>query len=121
MLCAQRAHMGLEPCAALLDRVDGDVEIFTQLCDLFLEDAPKRLELIRSAFGAADARTVAREAHAYKGAASAFDADEVVSAARQLEHVAASGDLRAAQHLLEALETHSRTLIDAVRAGRELV
>lgn len=115
----KRTHMALGPCGALLNRVGGDVAIFAELCDLFLEDAPRRLELIRSALSVADARTVVREAHAYKGAAAAFDAEEVVSAARQLEHVAASGDLRDAPKLLEALEAHSQTLIDAVRAGKE--
>jgi two-component system, sensor histidine kinase and response regulator len=112
--------MGIGPCAVLLERVGGDADIFAELCDVFLEDAPKRLEMIRSALRAADARTVEREAHAFKGAASAFDANEAVSAAYQLEQAAASGDLGDAQRLLEILEAHGQALIDAVRGGKDL-
>ena len=52
--------MGIGPCSALLERVGGDVDIFVELCDVFLDDAPKRLELIRAALATADARTLAR-------------------------------------------------------------
>jgi HPt (histidine-containing phosphotransfer) domain-containing protein len=107
------------PCAALLDRVGGDEQIFVELCEAFLDDAPKRLEVIRAALGAGDARTVQREAHAFKGSAGAFDALEVVTVARQLEQLAATGDLRDAHHLLTLLEFRSRALLDAVREGKE--
>ena len=111
--------MATGPCAALLDRVGGDHEIFAELCAAFLDDAPKRLELIRSSLAAGDARTLQREAHAFKGSAGAFDALDVVAIARQLEQLAAAGDLRDAHHLWPLLEARSRTLLDAVRAGRE--
>jgi two-component system sensor histidine kinase/response regulator len=111
--------MATGPCAALLDRVGGDAEIFQELCDVFLDDAPRRLDLIRAALVTQDATGVQREAHAFTGAAAAFDALDVVAAARQLEHLASAGDLTDAHHLWRILEAHSRTLIDAVRAGRE--
>jgi HPt (histidine-containing phosphotransfer) domain-containing protein len=102
-----------------LDRVGGDEQICAELCDVFLEDAPARLEAMRAALVKGDAQTVQREAHAFKGSAGAFDAVEVVAAARQLEHQAATGDLRDAHLLWKLLDARSRTLIDAVRAGRE--
>jgi HPt (histidine-containing phosphotransfer) domain-containing protein len=107
------------PCAALLDRVGGDEQIFVELCEAFLDDAPKRLELIRAALVSGDARTVQREAHAFKGSAGAFDAVEVVTIARQLEQLAATGDLANAHHLWKLLEARSQSLIAAVRAGKE--
>lgn len=111
--------MATGPCAALLDRVGGDHEIFIELCDAFLDDAPRRLESIRAALVAGDARTVQREAHAYKGSAGAFDALDVVAVARQLEQLAAAGDLTDAHHLWKLLDAHSGTLFAAVRAGKE--
>ena len=107
------------PCAALLDRVGGDEQIFLELCDAFLGDAPKRLELIHAALVAGDARTLQREAHAFKGSAGAFDAVDVVSVARQLEQLGATGAIGDAQHLWKLLEVRSRSLLDAVRAGKE--
>lgn len=107
------------PCAALLDRVGGDEQIFVELCEAFLDDAPKRLEVIRTALVSGDARTVQREAHAFKGSAGAFDAIEVVTVARQLEQLAATGDLTDAHHLWKLLDSRSQVLIDAVRAGKE--
>jgi HPt (histidine-containing phosphotransfer) domain-containing protein len=111
--------MASGPCAALLDRVGGDRQIFAELCDAFLDDAPQRLELMRAAVVSQDARTLQREAHAFRGSAAAFDALDVVAAARQLEQLAAAGDLRDAGHVWTLLELHSRTLVAAVRAGRE--
>ena len=107
------------PCAALLDRVGGDEQTFVELCEAFLDDAPKRLELLRAAVVAGDARTVQREAHALKGSAGAFDAHEVVTVARQLEQLAATGDLTDAHHLWKLLEARSQGLLAAVRAGKE--
>jgi two-component system, sensor histidine kinase and response regulator len=107
------------PCAALLDRVGGDEQIFVELCDVFLDDAPKRLELMRAALAAGDARTLQREAHAFKGSAGAFDARDVVTVAGQLEQLAAGGDLRDAHHLWTLLESRSQALLEAVRVGKE--
>jgi HPt (histidine-containing phosphotransfer) domain-containing protein len=111
--------MATGPCAALLDRVGGDEQIFVELCDAFLDDAPKRLELIRTAVATGDPRTLQREAHAFKGSAGAFDALDVVTIARQLEQLGAAGDLTDAHHLWKLLESRSRVLLQAVRAGRE--
>jgi two-component system, sensor histidine kinase and response regulator len=111
--------MANRPCAALLDRVGGDEQIFVELCDVFLEDAPKRLELIRTAVETGDLRTLQREAHAFKGSAGAFDAVDVVTIARELEQLAAAGDLTDAHQLWKSLESRTRVLLEAVRAGRE--
>jgi two-component system, sensor histidine kinase and response regulator len=119
MVRAEPSHMANGPCAALLDRVGGDEAIFVELCEAFLDDAPKRLEVIRAAVASGDARTVQREAHAFKGSAGAFDAVDVVTVARQLEQVAATGDLADAHHLWKLLEARSHPLLDAVRAGKE--
>jgi HPt (histidine-containing phosphotransfer) domain-containing protein len=118
MVRAEPTHMATGPCAALLERVGGDQQIFIELCDVFLDDAPKRLDIMREALAAADAPVLQREAHAFKGAAAAFDAEHVVMIARQLEQLAATGDLRDAPRVLAVLDCHSRLLITAVRAGK---
>jgi HPt (histidine-containing phosphotransfer) domain-containing protein len=121
MVRAQQAHVAKGPCDALLARVDGDIAIFDELCDLFLEDAPKRLVQIRRAIDARDARGVQAAAHAFKGAASVFEADEVVTVARRLEHQAAVGDLQNAEADFAVLETMSSALIGTILGSRSAV
>src|SRR5688500_20236014 len=99
--------MSMGPCAALLDRVGGDEQIFVDLCEAFVDDAPKRLESIRNAILTGDARTVQREAHAYKGSAGAFDAHLVVAAARELGPGAAAGKLARARDAGGRAELHA--------------
>jgi HPt (histidine-containing phosphotransfer) domain-containing protein len=121
MVRAQLAHMAIAPCDALLARVDGDLEVFNELCDLFLDDAPNRIVQIGRAIEAQDARALQSAAHAFKGAASVFEAEDVVSLARQLEHMGADNDLGEAAQLFATLESNSRKLLDDILANRHAV
>jgi len=105
-------------CDALLSRVDGDPVIFLELCDIFLDDAPKRLAAIRAALAAGDALAVRAAAHAYKGAASVFDAEAIVTAARTLEALADAGDLRSGSVLMATLESRSQELMAEIATER---
>jgi HPt (histidine-containing phosphotransfer) domain-containing protein len=123
MVPADYAHMvnvqNAGCCAALLSRVDGDVEIFSELCDIFLDDAPKRLSAIRVALEARDGKALRAAAHAFKGAAGVFDATGIVDAARRLEQMGDEGCLEGADGVFRELEIFSRLLIDEIRATRE--
>ena len=123
MVPADYAHMANVHtagfCAALLSRVDGDEEIFSELCDIFLDDAPKRLAAIRTALEARDATALRAAAHAYKGAAGVFDATGIVDAARRLEQIGDEGGFDGADAVFRELEVFSRVLLDEVRATRE--
>jgi HPt (histidine-containing phosphotransfer) domain-containing protein len=123
MVPADYAHMANPQtagfCAALLSRVDGDEEIFGELCDIFLDDAPKRLAAIRMALEARDAQGVRAAAHAFKGAAGVFDATGIVDAARRLEQMGDEGRLDGGDAVYRELEIYSRLLIDEIRANRE--
>jgi HPt (histidine-containing phosphotransfer) domain-containing protein len=105
--------------AALLARVEGDRDVFVELCDIFLDDAPRRLAAIGSAVRAHDTARVKAAAHAFKGAAGVFDADAVVAVARRLEQMATNGSLDGGEALYAELEILGRELIDEVRALRE--
>jgi HPt (histidine-containing phosphotransfer) domain-containing protein len=106
-------------CAALLARVDGDETIFAELCEIFLDDAPKRIAAIRAALAARDAKGVRAAAHAFKGAAGVFDATGIVDAARRLEQMGDEGCLDGSDAVFRELEIFSRILIDEIRANRE--
>jgi len=106
-------------CAALLSRVDGDQDVFSELCDIFLDDAPKRLAAIRRALDAGDGPGLRAAAHAFKGAAGVFDATGIVDAARMLEQMGEQARLEGADAVYYQLEIFSRLLLDEIRATRE--
>lgn len=109
---------GTGHCAALLARVDGDESIFGELCDIFLDDAPKRLAAIRAALEAGDGKALRAAAHAFKGAAGVFDATGIVDAARRLEQMGDDHALEGSAAVLRELEIFSRILIDEIRLTR---
>ena len=113
------ANVHTDFCAALLSRVDGDEEIFAELCDIFLDDAPKRLAAIRSALETRDAQGLRAAAHAFKGAAGVFDAVGIVDAARVLEQMGDQGTLDGGDAVYRQLEIFSRLLMDEIRLTRE--
>ena len=57
-------------------------QLLAEISRLFVDDAPRHLQKIREALDARDGEALRRAAHGLKGAAANFDADGVVSAAR---------------------------------------
>jgi PAS domain S-box-containing protein len=88
----------------LLQRVEGDRELFAEMIGLFLKDAPRSLESIRAALGRGDMRTLEQAAHCLKGAAGNLAAQPVANVTSQLERNAREGNAGAAQNDLASLE-----------------
>ena len=109
------------PCTSLLARIGGDESALMDLLDVFLDDAPGRVDAIRSALTAGDATALHRAAHSYKGAAAMLEADDVVQSAGQLESLAHGGILSGASEIVERLERHSRALVQTLRTYRASV
>ena len=76
----------------LLAGFGGNRGLVDEVVDVFLEDTPKMLERIRSAARARDAVELASAAHALKGSAGLFSQGAAYQSARNLEHLAKSGD-----------------------------
>ncbi|HWY85730.1 MAG TPA: response regulator [Gemmataceae bacterium] len=91
--------------AALLERVDGDLNVLHELVDIFLDDSPRLLAEIHAALDAQDADRLKVAAHTLKGAAGNFGAKSTVSAALRLEKLAADSNFLDARALLETLNT----------------
>jgi histidine phosphotransfer protein HptB len=69
--------------------VGGDREVFAELVDEFLEEAPRRLAEMRSS----DAAVAGRAAHTLKSNALTFGAAELASLCREVEIIARDGRL----------------------------
>ncbi len=79
--------------ADILERLDGDTELFAQLALLFLEDSPARLSELNAALSRGDASRLRFVAHALKGTAGNLSAPALFTAAGRLEQCAAQDRL----------------------------
>src|SRR3954451_382424 len=89
--------------AALMERLEGDVELRNLLVDTFVRDSGALLDRLEHALSAQARSDVEFAAHALRGAAANLAAGRVEEAAGAVERAAAVGDLakgRSAQALL---------------------
>jgi HPt (histidine-containing phosphotransfer) domain-containing protein len=97
--------------ASILEGLEGDSELLTELIQLFSGGAPHLIEAMRNALQLGDMQELGRSAHSMKGAASNFLAHGTVSAASQLESDAKKGDAESAKASLAALEARVERLL----------
>jgi HPt (histidine-containing phosphotransfer) domain-containing protein len=71
--------------ANLRARVDGDLDLLTEMIEIFLSTSPALLAEIEAAVAAEDCPTVARAAHCLKGALLNISATDAAQAAVELE------------------------------------
>jgi HPt (histidine-containing phosphotransfer) domain-containing protein len=80
-----------EIVATLLESLDGDTKILSELIATYLDDTPQRLAEIEQAAERADLHTLARETHTLKSTSMAFGAFALASACSELQRQAAAG------------------------------
>jgi len=69
----------------------GDRRLLRELVTIFVDDGPQRMQAIRAALTAADARQVEHVAHSLKGSAAILGATALQTAALALEDAAHDG------------------------------
>jgi two-component system, sensor histidine kinase and response regulator len=87
-----------------------DPELLAELAGIFINDAEARIQAIRDALAAADARAVERAAHTLKGGLVVFAANRSAGIARKLEMLAHDGHLPESAALLDTLEREVQTV-----------
>jgi len=90
--------------AELMERIDGDVEFLSELAELFREEGPRQLAMLREALSQRDAQAVQQAGHKLKGSLASLSALGPCSAAATVEQSGASGDLALADRLFTQLE-----------------
>ena len=99
----------------VMNRLGGDEQLFAQVVQMFLEDAPLRLAAIKAAVDRRDVEQLCVETHGLKGAAGNLSAGALFEAARALERIGTEGrldEVDAAWHRLSAAATE---VLDALR------
>ncbi len=99
---------------SLLERVEGDQELLTEMIHLFQEDAPGLLAAMRDALQRGDMAVLERSAHSLKGAVSNLSAKATASAALQLEKDAKNKDTESAKQSLVQVERAVKQLLPAL-------
>lgn len=96
---------------AALERVEGDLELFFELIDMFWESSAAEVAGIEEALKSEDARLVGSRAHAIKSALGNLGATTCFDLAFDLEKTGKSGDLS----MVPALLSRLRSEIDAFK------
>jgi len=101
--------------AAMLDRLGGDRQLFSEVIQAFLEDCPAQLKAIQDAVAARDPEQVRAAAHALKGAAGNLSANGLFTAARTLEQVGAERRVEAFDAAWRQLSAQATEVLHALR------
>jgi len=102
---------------AALAHMDGDKQLLAEVIRVFQKEGPVLLENAQQAISRGDAPGLRRVAHSLKGSVSYLAAASVVEAARNLEGLAASGDLSGATAAWQTLEHEVGRLLNALAAS----
>ncbi|MBP7777826.1 MAG: response regulator [Acidobacteria bacterium] len=102
----------------LLEAFGGDRLLVDETIAVFLADLPWQRAAVDAAVAGGDPVTIARAAHALKGAVGLFSTGAAYQAARRLEEEARAGTLRAADAQRDALAEALGHLIEALHALR---
>ncbi len=94
---------------------DGEPDLIVELIDLYLQEAPLRIEAIRRAVADADGLSLKRAAHSLKGSSGTLGVRPLAALCQELESLADDAWLPAATVLVERLEE------EFVRAHKALV
>jgi HPt (histidine-containing phosphotransfer) domain-containing protein len=104
--------------AAALHRLDGDVELFGMLIDVFLQDSVELQAQLAQAIETGNLREAERSAHSLKGLASNFDAYAARDSAFAAEQAARNLDLQQVAAGLPTIDAQFQLLRAALRECR---
>jgi two-component system, sensor histidine kinase and response regulator len=101
---ALAASESLVDLHSALNAVDGDKVFLKEVLEVFLQDYPMLVEVLRGSIRVGDAQQTERAAHNLKGAMSIFAVGAGYHLASELETLSRAGHLEGAQAILEELE-----------------
>jgi PAS domain S-box-containing protein len=105
---------------AAVRHLEGDVELLKEIAQVFLDQSPTLLSVMREAAETGDGKSLERAAHTLKGSVSNFAAKGAFDAAHRLENMGRRGDLNDAEEAFDDLEQEIERLKPALVAlGRE--
>jgi len=98
-----------------LEVVDGDMELFEEIADLFQKNLPDNIAQIREGIAKGDANALEQAAHSLKGSVGNFGTKRAFDAAYKLEVMGKEGRLAEADAALSELEKELKDLEAAMK------
>jgi HPt (histidine-containing phosphotransfer) domain-containing protein len=92
----------------------GEPDVLAEILTVFLAEVPKRIDMLRAAAAAGDARGVQRAAHSLKGSSGNIGARDLHDLCRRLDEDARAGQLERIQPLVAALDGEYRKVEAAI-------
>ncbi|MFQ5855971.1 MAG: response regulator [Anaerolineae bacterium] len=89
---------------AMLDCVDGNVELLKRVVDVFLDHYPRQLSEVREAIATRDSTALEQAAHTFRGAVGNVGAKTAYNLASKLETIGRNSQLDGASAVLQDLE-----------------
>jgi CheY-like chemotaxis protein len=101
--------------AALLERMEGDMELSKKMAIRFLESSQDLLTKIENSLISSDAEGCAINAHTLKGAAATMGGHHAKQACLRLEMIVRTGDVQAGRDLIAIVKREVNELENALR------
>jgi len=93
----------------------GEPDVLAEVLELFLQEAPRRIEKLIAAWAANDAAELYKTAHSLKGSAGNIGAQPLFRVCSQLDGKGRAGDLTHVKPLVETLAAEYARVEAAIR------
>ncbi len=103
----------------LLSFEDGETDLVVELIDLYLQDAPVRIEAIKEAVAKSDGAALKRAAHSLKGSSGTLGVRQLAAVCDVLERLANDSLTPEAAAMLHRLETEFARVQEAMLSERQ--
>jgi two-component system sensor histidine kinase/response regulator len=100
---------------SVLGYFGGDLELFQETFELFVEHCPNQIEAIRAAVLAGDPEDLERAAHHFEGSVSNFSVSNITALASDLEQMGREKRMDGAEQVLSETEFQVNEFIASVR------
>jgi CheY-like chemotaxis protein/HPt (histidine-containing phosphotransfer) domain-containing protein len=104
--------------AGLMERVMDDEELAQSLIDVFLDDIPTQIEILKGHLDAGDLSGAEHQSHTIKGASANVGGEALRAVSFEMEKAAKAGNLEAVRSLLPEMVSQFGKLKDELRKGK---
>ncbi len=97
-----------------LERIEHDLELYVEICEIFRDDVPRIISELKSSFSGKDIATATRHAHSIKSAAANIGATNLSETARSAEYALREGNLESIPALISELDINFSQVLTAL-------
>jgi signal transduction histidine kinase/CheY-like chemotaxis protein/HPt (histidine-containing phosphotransfer) domain-containing protein len=102
----------------MLERLGGDEKLLHEVIEIFVDQAPAHMEILRRALAQGDAELTEKTAHSIKGELGYLGLTDVTQKARELEELGRRHNLAEAARVFVSLEPEISAIVAAMREPR---